>query len=208
MAKKSKPWAPDTLAKLAQQKEQLEKLKLQYEQVINKIADKTDDSKALAPSKYYFYQLDKELGNSTIKFFDPFNSKMIYLYENMLTSNTTHVWEPKKSVRGVLEERIPGMATKVTCPAGCADKEQSHPKPLVTAKTDAFGNVTHEISWMSDAQKPEYWVMSEPTQIANTIIHLNDDHRWTREQIADWLDTLDVDLRFQTPEDTQPEGES
>ena len=23
--------------------------------------------------------------------------------------------------------------------------------------------------------------------------HLNDQHRWTRERIADWLDTLDVD---------------
>lgn len=22
------------------------------------------------------------------------------------------------------------------------------------------------------------------------IVHLNDDHRWTREQIADWIDTL------------------
>lgn len=28
------------------------------------------------------------------------------------------------------------------------------------------------------------------------IIHLNDSHKWTREAIADWLDTLDVDLRF------------
>jgi hypothetical protein len=24
----------------------------------------------------------------------------------------------------------------------------------------------------------------------NIIVHLNDDHRWTRETIADWLDTL------------------
>lgn len=28
------------------------------------------------------------------------------------------------------------------------------------------------------------------------IQHLNDDHAWTRETIADWLDTLDVDLTF------------
>lgn len=27
-----------------------------------------------------------------------------------------------------------------------------------------------------------------------TIIHLNDNHEWTREAIADWLDGLPVDL--------------
>lgn len=28
------------------------------------------------------------------------------------------------------------------------------------------------------------------------IQHLNDNHQWTRERIADWLDTLEVDLTF------------
>lgn len=36
--------------------------------------------------------------------------------------------------------------------------------------------------------------------IQDIIMHLNDRHRWTREEIADWLETLDVDLRFKTPE--------
>lgn len=27
--------------------------------------------------------------------------------------------------------------------------------------------------------------------IASTIFHLNDDHRWTREQIADWVETIE-----------------
>lgn len=35
------------------------------------------------------------------------------------------------------------------------------------------------------------------------IIHLNDRHKWSREQIADWLDSLDVDLAFPVP-DTIP----
>lgn len=39
--------------------------------------------------------------------------------------------------------------------------------------------------------------------IIDMIMHLNDDHRWTREQIADWLETLDVDLSFPT-ESTPP----
>jgi hypothetical protein len=25
----------------------------------------------------------------------------------------------------------------------------------------------------------------------NTVTHLNDDHRWTREQIADWVATIE-----------------
>lgn len=33
--------------------------------------------------------------------------------------------------------------------------------------------------------------------IMDTVMHLNDRHKWKREDIADWLDTLDVDLRFQ-----------
>lgn len=36
--------------------------------------------------------------------------------------------------------------------------------------------------------------------IRNLVMHLNDEHRWTREQIADWLETLDVDLSFKIKE--------
>lgn len=36
---------------------------------------------------------------------------------------------------------------------------------------------------------------SKPKPLDSAIIHLNDHHKWTRESIADWLDTLeDVDL--------------
>ena len=31
--------------------------------------------------------------------------------------------------------------------------------------------------------------------ITNICVHLNDQHGWTREEIADWLDTLPFDLR-------------
>jgi len=39
--------------------------------------------------------------------------------------------------------------------------------------------------------------------IDQTVIHLNDSAKWTREQVADWLDSLDVDLSFPVP-DTIP----
>lgn len=32
--------------------------------------------------------------------------------------------------------------------------------------------------------------------LPDIIIHINDEHHWTREQIADWLETLDIDLEF------------
>lgn len=39
-------------------------------------------------------------------------------------------------------------------------------------------------------------VTGNSTSIYNIIINLNDHHEWTREQIADWLDTLDDPPRF------------
>lgn len=39
--------------------------------------------------------------------------------------------------------------------------------------------------------------------LQNTIIHLNDKHKWTREAIADWLETLDHDLTFKIPEEVK-----
>ena len=33
--------------------------------------------------------------------------------------------------------------------------------------------------------------------ILSVVIHLNDGHGWTREKIADWLETLDIDLTIQ-----------
>lgn len=41
---------------------------------------------------------------------------------------------------------------------------------------------------------------AHPKLLEYLIIHLNDDHRWTRESIADWLDTLDIDLTVQRKE--------
>lgn len=38
------------------------------------------------------------------------------------------------------------------------------------------------------------------SELEAVIIHLNDTHKWSREQIADWLDTLDLDLTFPVPE--------
>ena len=41
--------------------------------------------------------------------------------------------------------------------------------------------------------------------LQTTIIYLNDTAKWTRGQIADWLETLDVDLRFKPKEEKEVE---
>lgn len=42
-----------------------------------------------------------------------------------------------------------------------------------------------------------------PQKLVNVVVHLNDAHRWTRGQVADWLETLDVDLTFQAPKEKE-----
>lgn len=42
--------------------------------------------------------------------------------------------------------------------------------------------------------------------LRDTIIHLNDEHKWPRESIAEWLDTLDHDLRFKVPGGGEEDG--
>lgn len=39
--------------------------------------------------------------------------------------------------------------------------------------------------------------------LVDVIISLNDTLKWSREKIADWLETLDLDLRFKTPEEVK-----
>lgn len=50
-------------------------------------------------------------------------------------------------------------------------------------------------------EKSKNPVGGEISSIKEIIISLNDTYKWTRDQIADWLETLDVDLRFKSPDD-------
>lgn len=43
-------------------------------------------------------------------------------------------------------------------------------------------------------------VTGEEMAVSYVIIHLNDTHKWSFEEIADWLDTLDVDLYVRNKE--------
>lgn len=43
-------------------------------------------------------------------------------------------------------------------------------------------------------------VTQEYDELEDIIIDLNDDCKWTRYEIADWLETLDIDIRFKIEE--------
>lgn len=47
----------------------------------------------------------------------------------------------------------------------------------------------------NDYHPPPYY------RLCSMITHLNDEHEMPREQIADWLETLDIDLSFPSTEE-------
>lgn len=63
--------------------------------------------------------------------------------------------------------------------------------PVVTALAELVPAIrTHVAECPDDCE-----TMKAP--LAWLVVHLNDQHRWTRESIADWLDSLDIDLTIQ-----------
>lgn len=74
---------------------------------------------------------------------------------------------PVESAQGKLQAALPDLATEAACP---------------TPKDDKFN------FGISCGTRLSLWYM---------IQHLNDHHEWSREQIADWLETLDVNITFQ-----------
>lgn len=81
------------------------------------------------------------------------------------------------------------------------------PKPLTPKQAPAGKNISSEIVKLFPALKTVRKVcpqcikgvskgMIHETGVApleNIIIHLNDKHQWTREQIADWLEVISMD---------------
>lgn len=86
------------------------------------------------------------------------------------------------------------------CPATPACRRVGiHPSHLFTA---IFGRRVEVVfaPWMRE--EPLFTLDShdarmldaERNSVASLVQHLNDSHKWTYDQIADWLETLDVDL--------------
>lgn len=94
----------------------------------------------------------------------------------------------KENSGDTLGRLLPGLRETAPCPS-----EEKPPAPSKDLQKmflhDPWSNTCHNGS-----------------TVGAMIIHLNDYHHWSRQDIADWLDTLDTDLQFPNPEDTT-EGE-
>lgn len=76
--------------------------------------------------------------------------------------------------------------------------EQEKPKPKLIAAEDVEKPLTQAgIRLMHLVDNP---VTGEQCYLSSAIIDLNDKAGWSLNQIADWLETLDLDLTFKTPE--------
>lgn len=77
--------------------------------------------------------------------------------------------------------------------------------PTKPSTPDIGGRVLNSISnaLSYEAKHTHVKCPLNPIKILNLldmIIHLNDTHHWSRKQIADWLETLDVDIEFKKPQ--------
>lgn len=89
------------------------------------------------------------------------------------------------TVVGGLSEWLPGLVEHVNCPVKAAyvcSPCRLNSMVCAHGQDEPFRNSTCPYS----------------NRVQDVIVHLNDNHRWRREQIADWLETLDVDLTFPT----------
>lgn len=49
----------------------------------------------------------------------------------------------------------------------------------------------------------EHPINKQKYYLRSAIMSLNDEYKWTRERIADWLEALDMDLRFTLTDDSE-----
>lgn len=96
------------------------------------------------------------------------------------------------TVVGDLTHLLPGLQETVQCPAR---NKYSCTTCVVTGAL-----CTHGQDEKHRSRCPQ------TLTIQRMIVHLNDTHRWAREtEIADWLETLDVDLSFPAEAPPRPE---
>jgi len=100
-----------------------------------------------------------------------------------------------------INELFPKQTSISSNPA--AEIKINHDLPSVSTMP-GFDEIINSLPGVMERVKsPVEIPFSSPSQkftIKDIIIHLNDTSKWTREQIADWLETLDVDLRFKSPD--------
>lgn len=96
------------------------------------------------------------------------------------------------------------LANELANALGVVDPEKTLPYSTEIATGSSYANKAKSLAKMFPsletfrADCPECIIMGNE-RLYDLIIHINDQHEWTREQIADFLDTLDVDLSIPLP---------
>jgi hypothetical protein len=94
------------------------------------------------------------------------------------------------------------IATKKYTSDEVSFKSSGEIKKLPAKKISSSTNFVNQIDLLPGlSAKVKHPVTKSEGIIKDIIINLNDYHKWTREAVADWLETLDVDLRFKSPDD-------
>lgn len=65
---------------------------------------------------------------------------------------------------------------------------------IMTALRDLYPEILQTYALCPGPVCESTYYVKKGTTLENMIAHLNDRHGWTREAIADWLDTLTLDL--------------
>jgi hypothetical protein len=79
-------------------------------------------------------------------------------------------------------------------------KPYSKPVTGLNSTSDDLMTYVEQLPGLTEMVK--HPVNGNKTTLQAVIIDLNDQCNWTREQVADWLETLDLDLRFKPKDDT------
>lgn len=75
------------------------------------------------------------------------------------------------------------------------------PKKRTNDSIESFSSLARTLpGWDQLAKHP---ITGKKQKLGPLIINLNDVHRWSREEIADWIETLDIVPKFRTPEEMQ-----
>lgn len=73
--------------------------------------------------------------------------------------------------------------------------------PLAQPAKKAYGGKDSRVDELPGVKENvKHPVSGSTSTLEKVIISLNDQHQWTREKIADWLETLDIDITFKTKE--------
>lgn len=140
------------------------------------------------PSPAYFFQTESKnfavtIANEFLYVATPFDlEKMLYM-----------VFDP------VFQMDIPELNshlhTWIKKSAYELEGYQKYVPELQQAKNDYRLSVwSQELPGVNELVKNPMTDVLSP--LREVIINLNDRHKWTREKIADWIETLDIDTRF------------